>query len=54
MKKEKFDPEEFRKKIALGFDIAFQKLLKEKKANDGTFVFSENGKIVKVKARDIK
>ena len=54
MKKDKFDAEEFKNKIALGFDIAFQKLLKEKKANDGTLVFSENGKIIKVKARDIK
>jgi sulfur carrier protein ThiS len=52
MKQEKFDSEEFKKKIALGFDLAFQKLLKEKKANDGTFVFSKNGKIVKVKAKD--
>ena len=54
MKKDNFDSEDFKKKIALGFDIAFQKLLKEKQAKDGTLVFSENGKIIKVKARDIK
>lgn len=54
MKQEKFDSENFKKKIALGFDLAFQKLLKEKKANNGSFVFSKNGKIVTIKAADMQ
>jgi hypothetical protein len=41
-------------KISLGLDITFKKLVAYKKKNDGFFVFSDQGKIVKVKANDIK
>ncbi|WP_316765359.1 hypothetical protein [Pedobacter frigiditerrae] len=41
-------------KISEGMDLTFKKLVAYKKKNDGVFVFSENGKIIKVKAKDIK
>ena len=37
-----------------GLDIAYAKLLKEAQEKDEYLVFSENGKIVKVKARKLK
>ena len=40
-------------KIKKGLDLTFKKLLKSKRQIDGYFVFSENGQIKKVKARDI-
>lgn len=43
----------FREKIKKGLDLTFQKLLKIKRANNGVFVFSENGVIKKIKATDI-
>ena len=46
--------EELLKKIEKGLDLTFKKLLKSKRQTDGVFVFSENGKIIKVKARDMK
>ena len=44
---------DLKNKIDKGLKLSFQKLLKEKKANNGSFVFSKNGKIVTVKASDI-
>ncbi|MEX8548741.1 MAG: hypothetical protein V5804_14185 [Mucilaginibacter sp.] len=46
--------QELLKKIEKGLDLTFKKLLKAKRQTDGVFVFSENGKIIKVKARDMK
>jgi len=43
-----------REKIKEGLDLTFKKLLEEKRKNDQEFVFSENGKIVSIKARDMK
>jgi hypothetical protein len=45
---------EIREKIRKGLDLTFKKLVAYKKKNDGVFVFSENGKIITVKAKDIK
>jgi sulfur carrier protein ThiS len=45
---------ELREKIKTGLDLTFKKLLETKRQNNGEFIFSQNGKIVKVKARDIK
>lgn len=42
-----------REKIRQGLEIAFQKLLVQKKAQNGFFIFSENGEIKKVSAKDI-
>lgn len=40
-------------KIVKGVDLAYQRLLIEKQKDDSELVFSRNGKIVKVKARDL-
>jgi hypothetical protein len=45
--------DELRNKIKKGLDLTFKKLLKSKRQTDGYLVFSEKGKIIKVKARDI-
>lgn len=39
--------------LAKGLELSFKKLLRKKQAEDGVFIISENGKIQKVKARDI-
>ena len=39
--------------IKKGLDLTFKKLLKSKRQTDGSFVFSENGKIKKIKASDL-
>jgi hypothetical protein len=41
-------------KISEGLDLTFKKLVAYKQKNNGVFVFSENGKIITVKAKDIK
>lgn len=41
-------------KISEGLELTFKKLVAFKKKNDGIFVFSKNGKIITVKAKDIK
>ncbi|WP_158526268.1 hypothetical protein [Pedobacter paludis] len=45
---------EMREKIRNGLNLAFKKMVNYKSKNDGYLVFSENGKIIKVKAKDIK
>ena len=40
-------------KILKGIKISFEKLVKEKARDDEELVFGENGKIVKIKAKDI-
>jgi hypothetical protein len=42
------------KKISDGLELTFKKLVAYKAKNDGILVFSDQGKIVKVKAKDIK
>ncbi len=41
-------------KITLGVNIAIQRLIERTKKEDGELVVSNNGKIVRIKARDIK
>ena len=53
MKKTDLNNNELREQIKKGLDLTFKKLLKTKRQIDGYFVFSENGQIKKVKARDI-
>ena len=48
-----FDTDIIREKILKGLEISFEKLVKEKAKNDEELVFSENGEIVRVKAKDI-
>ena len=45
---------ELREKIVAGTKLAFKRLVEKAKAEDDYLVFSENGKIIKVKARSIK
>jgi len=42
-----------REKILKGIQISFEKLVKEKAKNDEELIFEENGKIVRIKAKDI-
>lgn len=54
MKSSNIDQKKLKELIRKGLDLSFKKLVKQKQAEDGFLVFSENGKIVKVKATDIK
>jgi len=47
------DVKVMRDKIIKGIDLACERLLIEKQKDDSELVFSRNGKIVKVKARDL-
>lgn len=44
---------EIREKILQGLELAFQRLVEQKKREDEELVFSKDGKIYKVKARDL-
>ena len=52
-KSETFNPDIIREKILKGLEISFERLVKEKAKNDEELVFSENGEIVRIKAKDI-
>jgi|GEM_PF-4305540 len=52
MKKD--DTKSLKEKIVLGLEESFKQLVKTKKQQNGTFVFSVNGEIVHVKAKDVK
>jgi hypothetical protein len=47
-------PDSLRDKILFGLDESFKKLLKQKKQLNQTFVWSVDGEIVHVRARDVK
>jgi hypothetical protein len=53
MKKSNIDTQKIKEKISKGLDLTFQRLVKQKQAANGTFIFSEKGQIKKVKATDI-
>jgi hypothetical protein len=53
-KNSEFDAEEITSKILEGMKLAFERLIEEKKKENSFLVFSENGKVVKVYAKDIK
>lgn len=44
---------ELAQKISKGLEIAFTKLVKEKAKTDGELIFSDNGKIIRVKAKQL-
>jgi len=44
---------ELRNKIMKGIELAFNRLILDKQRNDGELVFSRNGQIIKVKAKDL-
>lgn len=54
MKQHNIDVTALREKISKGLDLTYQRLLKQKKAQNGTLIFSENGQIKRVKASDIR
>jgi len=41
-------------KISEGMELTFKKLIAYKAKNNGVLVFSDQGEIIKVKAKDIK
>ena len=45
---------EFEENIVKGANIAFQRLVVEKKKENGELVFSKNGRIFRVKAADLE
>ncbi len=50
----KEDIKEMREKILQGIELSYSRLLASKQKNDEELVFSRNGKIIKVKARDLQ
>ena len=44
---------ELRDNIMNGLNVSFQKLVKEKKSSNSEMVFSQKGRLVKVKATEI-
>ncbi len=44
---------EFEENIVKGANMAFQRLVSQKKKENGELVFSRNGKIIRVKAADL-
>ena len=53
MKKNNVDIQKLRDQISKGLELTFQKLIKQKKAQNGVLVLSENGQIIKIKASDL-
>ncbi len=53
MKKTEIDITQLREQIRKGLDLTFLRLIKQKKAQNGTFVLSENGQIKKISALEI-
>jgi hypothetical protein len=50
----KTDNRSLRDKLVQGLEDSFKQLVKTKKQQNGTFVWSVNGEIVHVKAKDVK
>lgn len=42
-----------RSKLLVGLNISYSRLIEQKQREDGNLIFTENGKIVKVKARNL-
>lgn len=40
-----------RNKLLVGINLSYSRLIEKKQKEDGNLIFSQNGKIVKVKAR---
>lgn len=53
MEKSEINLQKLREKIRMGLEITFQKLLAQKKAQNGFLVLSEKGEIKKINAADI-
>ena len=46
---EKIEHDEFTKKLLKGLDLSYQRLLENKRKNNGELVIMKDGKIVKIK-----
>lgn len=53
MNKDVLNTAEIRDKIIKGIDLAVERLIRRKQKEDGELVFSQNGQIVIVKAKDL-
>ena len=53
MNKDKLNTTDLRSKILKGIDLAVERLIRKKQKEDGELVFSQNGQIVVVKAKDL-
>ncbi len=54
MKKKDKQKDNFTSRLEKGLRLSFKRLVKSKQQTNGVLIFSENGKIIKVKAKDIK
>ena len=54
MNKDKLNTTELRNKILKGIDLAVERLIRKKQKENGELVFSQNGQVVVVKAKDIE
>ena len=54
MKKNNFSKDIFTEQLKAGLTLSFKKLVKAKQQTKDVLAFSKNGKIVKIKASDIK
>jgi len=43
-----------KKQILAGIELAYKKLVESKSREDGELVFSKEGKIIKIKARELQ
>jgi hypothetical protein len=46
--------DELRDKIVFGVNLAVKRLIEKKSLSDGELVYSHEGKVVKIKAKDLK
>jgi len=53
MSKDKLNTTDLRSKILKGIDLAVERLIRKKQKEDGELVFSQNGQIIVVKAKDL-
>ena len=53
MKKSEIDIQKLREQIRKGLDLTFERLVAQKKAQNGILVLSEKGEIKKINAADI-
>lgn len=51
---DKNEKEELSKKIIRGVNLAYRRLIEKKQREDGELIYSIDGKIVRIRARDIK
>lgn len=54
MNKDKINTTDLRSKILKGIDLAVERLIRKKQKEDGELVFSQNGQVVVVKAKDLE